>query len=130
MAHPHFTRVASTECYTDHRRYLPREQVPVRAASRAGVVDVSVRRSPDDTVVWQAHDVAIGDHAVPAEAWAAGCGWPVAFEIPVDPTWHAGLYLIDFDERGGGDGVASPGWFVVGEAPGSERPLLVLSDFR
>ena len=124
MTHPHFTRVAATEGYTPHRSFRPGESVPVHAASRSGRVNVRVTSASNETVLWERSGVSIGDHLVPDRAWAEGCDWPAAFEIPTDASWAPGLYLIHFDDDP--DGVENPAWFVLGgDAP--DRPLLVLA---
>lgn len=124
MSHPHFTRVASTEGYTPHRSFRPGEVVPVHAASRSPEVSVRVTAFGDDTVLWESAGLTIADHPVPDRAWAAGCRWPAAFEVPTDPGWDPGLHLVHFDD--GTDGVDNPAWFTLGgTAP--ERPLLVLA---
>lgn len=128
MNHPHFTRVAATEAYTTHRSFRPGDAVPVHATSRSGHVDVQVTSAGGDTVFWQCTGVPIADHPVPDRAWARGCGWPVAFEVPTEQSWPPGLYLVWFTAAGGqGDReVQNPAWFVLGGAA-PERPLLVLA---
>lgn len=123
MTHPHFTRVASTEGYTPHRSFRPGEAIPVHAASRSGQVHVRVTTASADAVLWEA-SVSIDDHPVAERAWAEGCSWPVAFEIPSDTSWEPGLYLVHFDD--GSDGVRNPTWLVLGGVA-AHRPLLVLA---
>ena len=120
------TRVPATEGYAPPRRFRPGDLVPIHAASRVGRLDIRIRRSPDDTVYWQRWNVEIDDHPVPDDAWAAGCDWPIAFEIPTGPHWPAGLYLVDFLD-GDGSTRPSPAWFVLGERSHPGRPMLVLS---
>ncbi len=124
MTHPHFTRVAATEGYPEHRSFRPGERVPVHAASRAGRVDVRVRRAGSREVSWASSGLAIGDHGYPSDASSRGCGWPVAFEVPTRADWAPGLYLVHFDD--GLEGLRSPAWFVLGGAR-PQAPLLVLS---
>ena len=124
MTHPHFTRVAATEGYTPHRSFRPGERVPIHAASRRERVSVRVTSAFDDDILWSTTALQIEDHDVADRAWAEGCDWPVAFEIPTDASWAPGLHLVHFDD--GEDGIDNPAWFVLG---GTEptRPLLVLA---
>ena len=45
-------------------------------------------------VVFAANGVEAGDHEVPKDASANGCGWPVALSLNVDATWKSGYYEV------------------------------------
>jgi hypothetical protein len=65
---------------------------------------------------------------LPDDAHAAGCRWPVTVEVPVDPAWPSGVYLVRC--RATPDAPPDPitGAFVVrATAPSPERVLLVLA---
>jgi hypothetical protein len=124
VTHRHFTRVAATEGYPEHRSFRPGEAVPIHAASRMASVDVHVVRAGDADPCFTTERLAIGDHAFGDHAHAVGCGWPVAFQVPTTPDWRPGLYFVHFDD--GSVGVRSPAWFVLGGSQ-PELPLMVLS---
>ena len=52
-------------------------------------------------------------HAVPGDAYASGCGWPVALEIPVEEHWKTGLYIVVLRIEDGRDLFESDAFFVV-----------------
>ena len=81
-------------------------------------------RAHGDETLWSAADVRIDDPPTADRAWAVGCGWPVAFDVPTEPSWEPGLYLVHFDDEPGE--LANPAWFVLGGSE-PERPLLILA---
>src|SRR5687767_8348268 len=72
------------------------EQVGLHLSSSGGrPVDVEVARvGGRRDVVFRAPAVAAGEHATPPGAAARGCGWPVAVDLDVDPTWRSGYYEV------------------------------------
>ncbi|MDW5593404.1 N,N-dimethylformamidase beta subunit family domain-containing protein [Conexibacter stalactiti] len=82
-------------CYTDRFSYAPGEQVQVHVLATAPTYDLIVTRDgAEPEVVWERSGLAGVDAPTPAEAYAAGCGWPVgvSFEIPSD--WPSGFHLL------------------------------------
>lgn len=126
MNHPHHTRRPPTEGFTVGRRVRGGELVPLHATSRSGAVGLRVRHATTGVVVWTADRVAVGDHPTPDEAWRVGCDWPVASEIPTDPAWPGGVYLVDLVDDDPGAPTAHA-WFALGDTPGSDRPVLLLA---
>ena len=66
---------------------------------------------------------------MPDRAWAEGCEWPVAFEIPVGEDWPSGFYEIEFSDRQDrGESGRSHAFFVVRDRESErENAVLVLS---
>ena len=69
--------------------------------------------------VLQRQDLPGERHAVPEDAYASGCGWPVALTIPVDEDWASGLYIVVLGIGDGSDRFESDAFFVV-RNPGPE----------
>ncbi|MEM8705858.1 MAG: N,N-dimethylformamidase beta subunit family domain-containing protein [Actinomycetota bacterium] len=88
-----FTRWPDTEGYCTPLSAEAGAHIGLRAASRAGSFTVDVRRWGSAEPAWTG-DAAALDHPVPERAWADGCGWPVAIEIPTDATWPPGMYEV------------------------------------
>ena len=98
-------------------------RVGLHLSTDAGPVAVSVARDgAGRTVVLSEDGVHAGRHDVPADASAAGCGWPVAFEIPVASDWPSGYYAVEAtagDER-------SDACFVVRPRREDPAPILLV----
>ena len=87
----------------------------MRCSSRVPTVNVSVARVGLERVeVWRRDGIRVGEHPVPDDASATGCGWPVAFSIDVDPAWPSGYYEVSLRADGvvGEEGTAEA-FFVV-----------------
>jgi hypothetical protein len=127
MGHPHFTRWPTAEGYAARQSVLAGEAVDVHCSSREPDVGVEVARlGAERTVVWSA-SITVGDHVTPGDAWKRGCDWPVAFRLPTDSSWPAGMYEIRF-HAGDGEQDTSHAFVVVRHA-GPDRPehLVVLA---
>src|SRR6056297_1317129 len=70
------------------------ERVALHLSSAGGrPVSIEVARvGAEREVVYEEHGVPAGDHPTPTEAPEHGCGWPVAIEIDVDPSWRSGYH--------------------------------------
>ncbi len=65
--------------------------------SSAGARPVSVEVAhigATRTVVFAENDIPTGDHPTPPDASHAGCGWPVASDIGIEPEWPSGYYEV------------------------------------
>lgn len=113
------------------------ERVGLHLSADTGTVDVEVARvGRRRQVVWSQENLAVGDHPVPGDASANGCGWPAAATMEVSDGWQSGYYEVLLTAAGSGAGAGEPvqdrAFFVVrppvNDRPGSERPsaLLVL----
>ena len=90
----------------------PGEEVGLHLSSPTPRVTVEVARvGATRDVVWTG-EVEVGDHALPADVDTAGCDWPVATTIPVDPTWRSGFY--DVVLTAGAQGLVFTGAFELG----------------
>jgi hypothetical protein len=87
-----------------------------------------VRDGAVATVVWRRSGGAAAALPVPDDAPEAGCGWPVAVTIPVDPSWPSGLYLVRCTPAGAASPDPPTAFFVVRAAtPSPDGILLVLA---
>jgi hypothetical protein len=125
-----YTRWPIVEGYADRQSYLAGDVVEVRCSSRASSVTASVFKVGRQRVeVWRQDGLVIGEHRYPDDAYATGCGWPVAFTIDVDPQWPSGYYEISFHADGRvGEEATSEAFFVVRPSrPSSADAILVLA---
>ena len=97
-----YTRWPVVEGYADRQSYQAGDVVEMRCSSRAPTVTASVARVGQERVeVWRREGVIIGEHPYPDDAYASGCGWPVAFTIDVDPGWASGFYEVSLRAEAG-----------------------------
>lgn len=93
--HPHYTRWPVVEGYLTRQSVTAGDPIDLHAASRSGRFRIEVARvGADRHLRWSADDVIGVDHAVPADAWANGCGWPVTVSIPTGSDWPSGFHEI------------------------------------
>lgn len=126
----HFTRWPVVEGYADRQSYRPGEIVDVRCSSRVPTIAASVARIGRERVeVWRADGIIVGEHSHPDDAYATGCGWPVAFSFDVDPAWPSGFYEVTLRAEGEvGDPATSEAFFVVrARSSSSADAILVLA---
>lgn len=133
MKHRHFTRWPIVEGYTEHRSFVPGEEIAVHASSRAERVRVEVIRiGAERELMWSSDITGIGEQPVPADASSNGCGWPSSFTIPTQASWPSGFYEISFtadaDADSGHDAGRADGGRLRSEAffvlRGGKRPDL------
>jgi hypothetical protein len=100
----------------------PGETVALHLSSAGGrPVAVEVARvGAEREVVLEDRAVDAGDHPLPADASRAGCGWPVARTVDVDPGWRSGYYEVVLEIDVDGRRRTSHAFFVVRPAP--DRP--------
>ncbi len=89
------------------------------------VAHVGARR----TVVHAEEAVPADDHPTPPDAHSAGCGWPEALAVAVDPAWRSGYYEVVLEIDVDGKTRRSHAFFVVRPRTGepTARILLALS---
>jgi len=93
--HPHYTRWPVAEGYPSGQSVAAGEPIDLHAASRSNRFRVEVTRvGADRQLRWSADDIVGTDHAVPDDAWADGCDWPVTVSIPTGTDWPSGFYEI------------------------------------
>ncbi|MEY2402369.1 MAG: hypothetical protein QOJ08_2480, partial [Ilumatobacteraceae bacterium] len=125
-----YTRWPAVEGYADRQSYQAGDVVEMRCSSRAPSVTASVARVGRERVeVWRSEGIVVGEHPYPEDAYAIGCGWPVAFTIDVDPGWSSGFYEVSLHADGeNGEAATSEAFFVV--RPAATTPadaILVLA---
>jgi len=77
-------------------------------------------------VVFRSDAVAAGEQVTPADAAAAGCDWPVALSLDVDPTWRSGYYEVVLEIDVGDKVRRDFAYFVVRPSAGT-RIVVALS---
>lgn len=100
------------------------------SSARGRPVSVEVARvGAERTVVHVERDVPAEDHPTPPDAATAGCGWPAAMALTVDPSWRSGYYEVLLEIELDGKRRQSHAFFVVRPPAGrpTARILLALS---
>lgn len=122
----HLTRWPDTEGYCIPLSAEAGAPIGLHVASRAGSFTVDVRPWGATEPAW-AGAACAADHPVPERAWADGCGWPVALEIPTEPDWPSGLYEVTLTAADrAGPTSTSQAFFVLRPAPGRPRASALL----
>ncbi|MGZ4728625.1 MAG: N,N-dimethylformamidase beta subunit family domain-containing protein [Acidimicrobiales bacterium] len=96
------------------------------AGGRATAVEVA-RVGADRTVVFTDPSVEAGDHPTPPDASTAGCEWPAACSIEVDPAWRSGYYEVVLEIDVDGRTRRSHAFFVVRPTPGAATAPILLA---
>ena len=133
------------ECYVDRRSYQGGDDVrfhlsahPAAAGSSCTIKLVADGLHP--ITVLEQNGVAVNSHPTPPAAFAAGCGWPVAFEwrVPSDLRSAFIIVTVTLDDAAareavaaaerGVAGAAGPGehFFVVRHSPAAGDPAPVV----
>jgi len=118
------------EGYADRQSYLAGDVVEVHCSSRASSVTAVVSKVGRERVeVWRREGLSIGEHPYPRDAYASGCGWPVAFAIETDASWPSGFYEVSLRAEGQDDEASqSEAFFVIRpHASTSADGILVLA---
>ena len=123
-----FTRWPLVEGYADRQSYRAGDVVEFRCSNRASSVTASVARIGRERVeVWRREGIAIDEHPYPDDAYAVGCGWPVAFTVEVDPAWPSGFYEVALHAEGAsGEAATSQAFFVVRPAATTSADAIVV----
>ncbi|HZB42758.1 MAG TPA: N,N-dimethylformamidase beta subunit family domain-containing protein [Ilumatobacter sp.] len=122
------THYDAIEGYAQHASCLPGDVVQLCTSTTSRRFDVEVHRwGVARELVWSAHDLAGREQATPADADAAGCGWEPLVEIPTQPSWRSGFYLVTMraHDAPADRAVAYAGFVVRARTPG--RALFVLA---
>ncbi|MEA3185064.1 MAG: hypothetical protein QOJ74_1541, partial [Ilumatobacteraceae bacterium] len=123
-----FTRWPIVEGYADRQSYRAGETVEVRCSSRVPTVTATIARIGRERVeVWRQEGIFVAEHPFPDDAYATGCGWPVAFSLQVDPAWPSGFYEVSLHAEGEtGEAATSEAFFVVRPEPGSSADAIMV----
>ena len=82
-------------CYTDRYSYRPGDRVDVHVHTTAASYDVEiVRDGAEPETVYARQGLDGVAHETPEDAYASGCGWPVAFSLEVPDEWRSGFYIL------------------------------------
>jgi hypothetical protein len=119
-------------CYTDRLSYRPGETVRVHTSGTATSYSLEiVRDGVSPRTVWHETDLPGRLHPTPDDAYAQGCGWPVALEIPVAADWASGFYIVTVraqDPSNQREWVREHGFTVrAGDAPTDTALILATS---
>jgi hypothetical protein len=127
--------VPAIEGYATPLSVTPGEEVRFHVSTDAGRFDLEVyREGAVPRLMACIAGVAAASHAVPAQAYAEGCSWPVAYGLTVPDAWPSGAYRARLVVRDGPSGFH--GWcervaehhvfFVVrAREPGHASPVLL-----
>ncbi|MDW5593405.1 N,N-dimethylformamidase beta subunit family domain-containing protein [Conexibacter stalactiti] len=116
-------------CYTDRFSYAPGERVDLHVHATAATYDVAVIRDGlQPERVWARSGLPGAAHPTPENAYAVGCGWPVALSIEIGADWHSGFYLVVIGaEQPDGERWEREHFFVVrSAAPGRDTPYALV----
>lgn len=82
-------------CYTTRLSYSPGEQLDLHISATAGSFTLEITRdgvSPQ--VVYRREGLTADAHPTPDDAYASGCGWPVAHSLTIPSDWLSGFYIV------------------------------------
>jgi hypothetical protein len=124
--------VATVEGYADKLSVRPGETVSFHVSSKSRTFDAVVaREGAKREVVLSREGIEGSEQAVPDDASARGCRWPVTFRLTVPEAWRSGYYSVTLrptapagETRKGAD--RSELFFVVLPAhPGRDSKILL-----
>lgn len=115
-------------CYTDRLSYAPGDIVSFHLSGSVSACSLTVvRDGADPTEVHVIDHLAIECHPTPPDAYAVGCGWPVAATWQVPDDLPSGFYLVIARSEGAWRPIEQHHGFVVRAAPDKamSRTLLI-----
>jgi hypothetical protein len=119
---------AVVEGYATPTSVAPGETVRLHCSATVPHVAIEIARiGARREVVFRRERVATEHHAIPDDASAAGCRWPITIEVPVAADWRSGYYEVVFHAPDAGAAIAtSHAFFVVRSArPGRDTPIVL-----
>ncbi|HET6422695.1 MAG TPA: N,N-dimethylformamidase beta subunit family domain-containing protein [Planctomycetaceae bacterium] len=91
------------EGYASRVSYVAGEELALHVSTSAPRFAIEITRlGAQPQVVHTQADVAGQEAAIPENASSHGCGWPVAWKMPVPDTWSSGYYHVTFRAADGG----------------------------
>lgn len=86
--------------YAGRLSYRPGQTLQLHTSTAAASYDVVIERvGRVREVVWTRKGIAGQEYAVPEDASANGCGWPVGCEVAIDNSWRSGYYEVSMTPR-------------------------------
>ncbi|HEX5292857.1 MAG TPA: N,N-dimethylformamidase beta subunit family domain-containing protein [Streptosporangiaceae bacterium] len=82
-------------CYTDRLSYAPGDRVDFHLSATAASFTLEITRdgaAPE--TVFRRDGLSVPSYPVPADAYAAGCGWPAGFSLDLPRDWRSGFYVV------------------------------------
>lgn len=113
--------------YTDRFSYLPGDTVAFHISSSAPVFSLCVTRDglrPE--AVHRADGLRAGHHPTPADAYARGCGWPVAHRWTLPADLPSGFHIVTVQARMPSGEIWEREHFFAVRAPAGRRQPMVL----
>jgi hypothetical protein len=102
--------------------YMPGEEITLHVSTSAATFDVLIYRDGAEQVpVFRAEAVSGARHETPEDAYATGCGWPVALTIAVPDDWQTGGYVVELTAQDSRGRVRQEAFFVIRPANPGER---------
>jgi hypothetical protein len=123
------TLTLAVEGYADPLSYQPGEEVKIHCSARTKSYSVEITRvGQSRQVVWRREGIAGEAHPTPTDAYAKGCGWPVAFSFTIPESWQSGFYEVLLRGDGvQGEEAVGHAFFVVRSAnPGRDSSILLV----
>jgi hypothetical protein len=119
-------------CYSNSLSYAPGERLALHTCSSEPRVDLEVRHEgAEPRRVLERRGIAAGWHETPEDCSVSGCGWPVAYELPIESDWPSGAYRLTARVTdGAGRNAEAEHLFVLRPHPKTpaERLLLITAD--
>lgn len=115
--------------YTDALSYAPGQTVHVHVHSTAPRCDVRVARDAAAAfVLFERTNVPVSPQTTRDRPQEHGCGWNVAFEIPIPPHTPSGVYVFELNARVAERSITANHFIVVRAAEEASNAMaLVLS---
>ena len=103
------------------------DRVALHLSSAGGrPVSVEVARvGATREVVHREPDLVVGDHPTPGDASTNGCGWPVAADVLVDPSWRSGYYEVLLTIEVDGQDRRDRAFFVLRPDPSTTKATML-----
>jgi hypothetical protein len=115
-------------CYTDRFSYVAGDEIAIHVHTTAETYTLEVVRDGlQPTTVLRTGALPGAAHETPIDAYARGCGWPVATTLTVSSDWSTGFYLLVIRVERDGEVVEREHFFVVRETTPAAPIVLVLS---
>jgi hypothetical protein len=115
--------------YADQLSYAPGERLRLHTSTNAKRYSVEViRDGATPKTVFRRDDLEGNWRETPRDCSVIGCGWPVSLDIPIQPEWTSGGYIIRSfaSEEGRGRDTHEHIFLVRPDAAGAKRGRVLL----